>query len=261
LSSPHPSPANMPKRKRPVVPQRRSVQPGSAQDREFAVDSAYPQRGMDDVVVWPDTGIFLGLGTDDDLPERFRQHFKRRIRVAGRVVVEVRGHTDGGRSTPQEDAKTTAAMQIRSAFFLGDGQLPILQLTEEDIEDAQAFMAALGASPGEAGKKHSGEAEIIALALRHGREVERRQVLLANDAGASRLAAAKGMTTRHIGDVLAELSCADEQVDAASCLEKFRSCCFVSAPPAKCQDKGVEDFACVASQGACARCSYTAPAT
>ena len=69
---PRPTPAMMPRR-RPAIP---LAQRPPARAR-FLVAVGIPRRGMQGAIVWPDTGVLLGLGTDQDLLDRFRRHYRR----------------------------------------------------------------------------------------------------------------------------------------------------------------------------------------
>jgi hypothetical protein len=245
-----PSPADMPQRRRPVIPTRPPAPARSA----FYRAAGIPQRGWDDATVWPDAGILLFLGTADDLPRRFTRHFRGRVQVPRRAENEVRGHSNGGGTTAQELRKTNAATAVIRALFLGGGTFPKPELNNADLPLVDQIITALKNLPGGKGKAHGGEAELIALAVREQRNTSERQVLLANDGGASIVAALHHVPTRHAADVLAEFACADPELSAARCLELFTESCFVSAPPTSCWPEDDTAFRCRRSESTCAPC-------
>jgi hypothetical protein len=197
------------------------------------------------------------MGTSDDLSERFRQHYRGRVRVANSVSREVRGHSDATLapdSTDQEFRKREAATRAVHGFLLGDRTLPLVKLQEEDLDEVAEVAAQLKALSRDKEKRHGGEAEIIVLALRAREAKGGRHILLANDGGASVVAASRGIPARHAADVLAELSCADSTLEAESCLAVFGLSLAVSAPPAHCRPADAEAFTCRAGRDGCPPC-------
>lgn len=245
-----PSPANMPQRRRPVIPTKLS---GPARS-EFRKATGIPRRGWDDATVWPDAGILLLLGTAEDLPGRFARHYHGRARIPRKIENEVRGHSSGGGTTDMEQRKSRAATAVVRALFLGSGTFPKLELTDADLPLVDRVITALKNLPGGKGKAHGGEAVLIALAVRHKRATGERQVLLSNDGGASVVAALHDVPTRHAGDVLAELACADTKLAPARCLKLFIASCLVSTPPASCRPADDSAFRCSRSGSACTPC-------
>ena len=81
-----PTPAMMPRR-RPVIP---PVQRPPARSR-FVVAADIPRRGPRRAIVWPDTGVLLALGTDQALLDRFRRHYRGRIRLT-RLAGPIQDH-------------------------------------------------------------------------------------------------------------------------------------------------------------------------
>ena len=73
---PRPTPAMMPRRRPAIPPAQRP--PARAR---FLVAVEIPRRGTQGAIVWPDTGVLLGLGTDQGLLDRFRRHYRGRIRL------------------------------------------------------------------------------------------------------------------------------------------------------------------------------------
>ena len=81
------------------------------------------------------------------------------------------------------------------------------------------------------GKRHSGEAELIVLAEKQAALGQGKHILLSNDGGASIVAGQHGISTRHIGDILAEFACADPDLAAEACMRAFNVAIRISAPP------------------------------
>ncbi len=251
-----PSPANMPQRRRPVI----AARPPVPARNEFRRATGIPQRGWADATVWPDTGILLLLGTADDLPGRFVRHYRGRARIPRKIENEVRGHSSSRGATEGEQRKARAATAIVRALFLGDGTFPRPELTAADLPLVDKIILSLKNFPGGRGKAHGGEAELIALAVQQ-QATGRRQVLLANDGGASIVAALHNIPTRHGADLLAELACADPELPAARCLDLFKESCLVSAPPASCRPADDSVFRCSRSGSRCAPCDALGGAT
>ena len=81
-----PTPAMMPRRRPEIPPAQRAPARAS-----FRVAADIPRRGAQGAIVWPDTGVLLGLGADQAMLDRFRQHYRGRIRLTKLVCRELRG--------------------------------------------------------------------------------------------------------------------------------------------------------------------------
>lgn len=244
----------MPQRKRPTIPPRDNRKPAS----KFVSSNEIPRRGWRDAIVWPDTGIFLLLGVEDDLPDRFMRLYKNRIRVPRKIEGELRGHTNGG--TSRNDQLTAAAARASvNAMFLGETRFRQPELEEEDIPLVDDLRAALSKTPGGLGKAHGGEATLIALAVRMKKSSGKRQVLLSNDGGASAVAALHQIPTRHAADVLCEIACSDSTITAQRCWEIFSKTRDISCPPRACHPANSSTFECKISSGTCAPCDEVDP--
>lgn len=252
-----PSPANMPQRRRPVIP----TKPPAPSRNEFHKATGIPQCGWADATVWPDTGVLLLLGTAEDLPGRFVRHYRGRAQVPRIIQNEVRGHSNGGGTVDKEQRKARVADAVVNALFLGSGVFPQPELVHEDLSLVDEVRTALKNFPGGRDKAHGGEAELIALAVRLKREAGKRQVLLSNDGGASVVAALHHVPTRHAGEVLAELGCANVDLSAARCMKLFTESCEISAPPASCRPVNDAAFRCSRSESGCPPCEAVDTAT
>lgn len=254
-SSPHPG--LMPK-KRASVPAAPSRPP--APRPAYVIDSAIPRRGLTDASAWPDTGVLLsvharcpndGPGSEYDLPGKFREHYRRRLRLAERIDKELRGLI-GSSNINVAFAARNAVQHLR----MGERPIDVQRPTQEDMDEIQKVCTQLKALPGASDepRKHLGEAEAIVLARKSALRGQR-QILLANDAGASVVAKAHGIASRHAADVIAELACADAALRPEGCLRRFRVGDSVSRVPRACRPSGPEAFACARTDTrTCATC-------
>jgi hypothetical protein len=257
MTGPRPHPGLMPK-KRAAVPAAPARPPAAG--LAYAVDPAIRRRGLADAAAWPDTSVLLsmharcpadGPGSDVDVPGIFREHYRGRLRLAERIDKELRGLT-GHSNHDVASAAENAVQRLRFGNRPLDVQRPALT----DMSEVEKVHAQLKAVPGASGdpKKHLGEAEVIVLA-RKAAVRGQTQILLANDAGASVVAQAHGISSRHAADVIAELACADAALTPEGCLRRFRAGDKVSRVPRACLPSGPEAFACArAGNETCVTC-------
>lgn len=257
-----PSPRLMPNRTSIIPPSTRP--PGPPQPAVYAVDPTIARRGDPQCVVWPDTGVLLSIHAspnppdshgDYDMPTRFRAHYRKRTRLAPRITREIRGLASGSGTSAHDFRVSSAASTAYTRLLLGPGALPPVALTADDAKEVEKVQAQLRALPGadQSPRKHGGEAEIIVLAAKAAAG-GKRHVILANDVGASVVAKAHGLSSRHAADVIAELSCSDPTLDATTCQRRFRLGNDVSGVPAACAPKDPTAFQCVSSGSTCALC-------
>lgn len=261
---PRPHPGLMPKRPAVVPP----APPPAAAPRAvtaYAVDPTIPRRGNPGAVVWPDTGVLLSIHAlpqppDShvvcDMPDRFRAHYRRRVRLAPRVANEIRWLSQRGGSSNYDLEVSSAASLAYTRLLLGDRALTPVQLASQDLTAVERVKAQLRALPGadQDKHKHQGEAESIVLAAKAASLADSRHLLLANDAGASVVARQHGLSSRHAVNVIAELSCADPALDARTCLRRFHLGNAVSRVPAACVPRDETAFECERDGGACSIC-------
>ncbi len=258
-----PSPMSMPPRRTlPVIPAAPS--PAAARPRTvYKVAADIPRRGWPTAKVWTDTGVLLFVGTQAELPGRFRAHFRNRVRVARTVDREVRSHSNRSpaASAPVKDHQrvAAAALSVRELLLGGTG-LPVAQVAMEDLGEVAKVAAELERlGDPEAPKKHGGEAEVIVLAMREAEVSTRPQVLLTNDGGASVVASGRGLRSRHAGDVLAELACADPALDADTCWQQFSDGTPVSEIPLHWRPHSRSAFVCSKTGSGCGPCDALPP--
>ena len=248
---PRPTPAMMPRRRPAIPPAQRP--PARAR---FLVAVEIPRRGTQGAIVWPDTGVLLGLGTDQGLLDRFRRHYRGRIRLTKLVCRELRAFSEqptGG--APDEDYdRITAATRAVRTLLIGESALPVTELGDEDLAAAASVTEQLKALSEVPGKRHGGEAELIVLAEKLAVLGRGKHVLLSNDGGASIVAGQHGISTRHIGDVLAEFACADPDLAAEACMRAFDVAIRISAPPVRSQPTSVQAFTCTRTATGCDQC-------
>ena len=251
-----PTPAMMPRR-RPVIP---PVQRPPARSR-FVVAADIPRRGPRGAIVWPDTGVLLALGTDQALLDRFRRHYRGRIRLTRLVGRELRAHSekcpDDGASDDDYN-RVAAATRAVQALLIGDKSLPLSELGIEDLVDVANVTQQLKALADSASKGHGGEAAIIVLAAKQAALDRQQHILLSNDGGASVIADRHGIATRHIGDVLAEFACADPGLAPEVCLRAFNVAIRISAPPVHTRPTSMRAFTCAKGATGCVQCEASA---
>jgi hypothetical protein len=246
-----PTPMMMPRR-RPAIPPAQHPPARSA----FLAASGIPRRGIPDAVAWPDTGVLLSLGTQPDLLPMFRSHYRGRLRIASAVARELRLHSNrpaAGLPDAGYD-RVTAAARAYQGLLVGPARLEPVEATDADLLEIDEVAGQLKARCESAGRRHAGEAEIIALARRHARSQQRQHVLLTNDGGASFIAGRHGLPARHFGDILAELACTQPELTPERCLSAFTQSLEVSAPPACCRPSGAGYFTCVMTEAGCPSC-------
>lgn len=260
-----PSPMSMPPRRTvPVIPPAPTVAPAAARPRTvYKVATDMPRRGWPVARVWADSGVLLFVGTHTELPGRFSDHYRGRVRVPRMVEREVRSHskrTPAAGAPVRDHQRVSAASRSMRELLLGPAALPITEVAKEDLAEVAKVAAELErlgdpAAP----KKHGGEAEVIVLAMRAARTSAHPQVLLTNDGGASVVASGRGLRSRHAGDVLAELACADDELDADTCWQRFSEGTPVSEIALHWRPRGRESFVCSSTDAECGRCDALPP--
>ena len=217
--------------------------------------------GLVERVVWPDTGVLLGLGTDQALLDRFRAHYRGRIRLTQLVARELRAHSEkrleDGASDDDYD-RIAAATRAVQALLIGDRSLSLVGPEIEDLPAVNNVTEQLKALVETSSKAHGGEAMIIVLAAKQAARDQKQHVLLSNDGGASIIADRYGIRTRHMGDVLAEFGCADPNLTPEDWLRSFGIAVRVSAPPARVRPTSSQAFTCVRRMTGCVECDALA---
>jgi hypothetical protein len=235
----------MPRRRKPVVPARESLAGRVAYDPSRRL----PKRGLPTSLIWPDTGILLFAGTEAGLPERIRQLYGGRMRILRRVENELRGLSYGSNNI---DA-TQAASRAVQAFFI-DWSPVVVDVSNQDAVLLDKLIRQLNATPGQTGNRHTGEANIIARAVREAQGSRAVHVMLTNDHGAAVVAEQNGLIARHSADVLAEIACMDATVTPDWCLRVFQESCSTTSPPQRNWPSGSDAFSCSRLGSSCEPC-------
>lgn len=241
-----PTPSVMPSRRRVLATPAPARPPAPA---GYAVAAEVPRRGWPAAVSWPDTGVLLSLGTDAATRIRFVAHFGSRCRLTRTVANELRGISNG---PPGTDKQRAADAAVRAVV------LP-RALTQTDLEDGDlgafdAVVAELRALSDDPDASHKGEASIVVCADRDRTRAGGRHVVLTNDGGASHVARAHGLPSRHTGDAIAEMSCATPGPTPAQCWSTFRAASRVAAVPRDARPSDEDYFRCQSSNGSCGPC-------
>ncbi|MYS12151.1 hypothetical protein GTW71_38315 [Streptomyces sp. SID6041] len=122
------------------------------------------------------------------------------------------------------------------------------------IDAAAAERAGRSLDPVASALKHAGETHSIVCAARTV-ELGGKTVLLTNDGGAITVAESHGVPCKDLGQLLAELGCEVDPVDAAELFNSFNEVTRTFATvPARRQPSGVSDFLCAKRDGACPLC-------
>lgn len=245
-----PSPADMPKRRSPSIPAAPKARPPRA---HFVVAHDIPRRGHAGADLWPDTGVWLGLGHSAPLLATFLDRYESQLFVTDLVERELRALADAEDLSDEVDydRRASARRVVDACLITGRKRARSVPLEADDLASFDQIRAQLEALPGEHAGGHKGEASIILKAS--ARTGVRRQIMLANDGGASVVASHRGLVTRHIGDILCELVCG-ENLDANDAWVHYRRAERLSAPPAAVRPGGIHAFLCRAESMQCDRC-------
>jgi hypothetical protein len=215
-----------------------------------------PRRGFSNAVAWPDTGVLLGLGTDKGLLDRLSRRYQGRIFIAKTVASELRFHSNRATDGLTDDAydRVAAATTAVHALLISQSAIATVGVGDEDLPEIARVAQQLKARSGDQNKRHGGEAEIIVLASKQASRDGRTHVLLTNDGGASIIAHQHGLSSRHIGDVLAEFACADPALGPDVCYQAFNAAVRLSAPPKHSLQSKIADFTCLMAASGCVVC-------
>ncbi|MFC8703408.1 hypothetical protein ACFUIV_14670 [Streptomyces anulatus] len=172
------------------------------------------------------------------------------------------------RRTPDNRLRCLAAEQVVRA--LDDGRiqahplppsaetlalLDVILRKLEMIDARQGERTGRAPNPFRSAPKHTGEAHSIVSALRtleHGKTA----VLLTNDGGASLVAHNHGITSRHVGHLLAELACPNQAIGADELFAQFDTVTRNFATvPADARPSSSDFFKCSMLNGDCPQCT------
>ncbi|MFF2058969.1 hypothetical protein [Rhodococcus qingshengii] len=237
------------KRKRPSL----KLPPKTA-EQKFLSSKALPRKGLDSAGYWPDTGLLLFVGTDPSIPPLLRARYGGRLRITPKVENEIRGHSFANGTSDKELAIRDAATAAVREFLVGSDPLAKFTIKVEDLPLIDQVVNQLKALSSDPDKRHSGEAEIIAVAARVRDKSGKPQIMLGNDGDASLVAKQHGVYARHAADVLAEFACRDKSLEPSRCYALFSTSCAVTSPPKACWPPDEDAFVCIGDDGECRSC-------
>lgn len=234
----------------------------------YADTSRLPRRGLPHELGVVDTGTFYALTGDAALRKRVLHHYSGRLIVASAVRAEVltQAGVPASRRTPENMPRCLRADDAKrllsGPWFEVLARAPDTQGGFDDIlrrlrriDDARAgHIGEVSSEREERAIRHAGETEsiVIAKTLTDGGTPT---VLLTSDGGASLVAEAMGIPSKHIGHVIRELVCADPRHLTTGLQASFDSITrAVGTPPAASLPDGEAWFECWAADGACAVC-------
>jgi len=219
----------------------------------FKTADGYPRRGRRDAVTWVDTGVLVSLGVKEGVPERFAALYGRWLRTSITVVHEVRRLSKRAPQTAADRDVSDAATAARAALLSrGRERLLVSRIGHEHLatrDQVRQQLRGLSANPN---ATHGGEAELIALAIADAAGAS--HVLLSNDAGASVVADQRGLPTRHIGDILSEMACADATLTPGSLYTELQAMTAVSKLERSVLPRSADALACRKVGDRCVPC-------
>jgi len=218
-------------------------------------------------LAWGDTGTLCSLGQRPHLLERVLRLYGGSLVVTEAVSLEIRikANKPERERTPENRVMCLSAKRVADKLDSGEIRvLPLVQsqtvtnkqgIIQQQLRDLEANRrASLGLSDEDYAHKHSGETDSIIAALRT-IELGKKTVFLTNDGGASLVAQRHGVASRHVGDLLAELGCADSSLTADELYAQFNqvTTSFATVPQtARPADSSF--FTCLRSDGVCNVC-------
>ncbi|MER7939159.1 hypothetical protein [Streptomyces sp. NPDC094458] len=220
-------------------------------------------------MAWGDTGTLCSLGHRPHLLDGIMKLYGSSLVVTEAVAAELyaMARIPNARRTADNRLRCLSAERVVRA--LDDGRIRVCPLLESEetlakldrvlrklnmIEARQQERTGKMSDPFRSAPKHTGEAHSIVSAMRtieHGGTT----VFLTNDGGASLVAQHHGITSRHVGHLLAELACADQTVTATDLLEHFTVVTsHFATVPADARPSGSDFFECRSLNGNCSLC-------
>lgn len=248
---PRPSPLHM--------PARRAIPPApSAPPPPRHAFKTPPKRGYLAATTMADTGVLYAAARTRYLLDKVITHYGSRLRVCDVVMGEVRhrAHStvDAGRQLEKNaaaEAERTLDRLMVAVDRLAPEDAPVF---DEIVRQLRALKQARTSTADDADDhdRHAGEAASIACCVRIS-NAGTAAVLLTNDGDASLAADARGVPSRHFGQVLNELVCADT-LTPEDAHDHFTVASMVTTPPASCRPRAANDLNCVKAAAGCSAC-------
>ena len=268
--SPKPGPHLFRNTRSTAVPVYRGPQRSAQQPHGFT--DSIPPRGDASLIGYADTGLLFAFGsaTEHAIRVAFLERYKNRLRTDDAVRVEVKrwARKDAIRLPKEERPKVNAAKTAERALLVSielcvqpiDTRLLNAifdQLCEYDTggdwrqhREGDPAMTAPRRL-----EQHAGEAVLIAHAFS-----QADSLLLTNDAGASAIAANRGIKAWHFGHVLRELVCNSKgSLSVAELAKTFASAMSIAGIRDDLRPKDLNNWmTCVGlAGGTCAVCAST----
>lgn len=238
----------------------------------YAVAAHLPKRHVPVDRAWCDTGTLFSLAHRPALLAEVMSLYGPSLVVTEAVADEVRriARIPNARRTAENRLRCLSAERVVRA--LNGGQIRELPLSPSEgtydkidrilrqLDELEARQAKREVTPLDqirSTRKHAGEAHSIVSAVRTV-ELGGTTVLLTNDGGASRVARQNGIDSKHVGHLLAELACADQELQADELLAQFEQVTANFATvPADARPKNSLFFVCHMTDGTCAECAFS----
>ncbi|GHE61259.1 hypothetical protein GCM10017771_84410 [Streptomyces capitiformicae] len=251
---------------------RPSLQPRTQARVRTSTSPALPRRHVDVDRAWADTGLLCALARRPVLLDKILDLYGASLVVAEGVAAEIRrlsGISEAQR-TPQTRLLCSGADTV--VRYLDDGQIVECPLpagsdtfdTFDKLDRVRRQLRGIDAAAAErAGRtvdavtsahKHAGEMHSIVCAARTV-DLGRQTVLLTNDGGAITVAESHGVPCKDLGQLLAELGCEADPVDAAELFNSFNEVTRTFATvPAHRQPADASAFRCLKHGDICRLC-------
>lgn len=249
---------------------RPSLQPRTHARVRPPTSPALPRHHVDVDRAWGDTGLLCALARRPVLLDKILDLYGASLVVTQAVAAEIRrlSGTSEAQRTPHTRLLCSGADAV--VRYLDAGQitecpLPTALDTFGKLDQVLRQLRGIDAAAAErAGKtmdavtsahKHAGETHSIVCAARTV-ELGGKTVLLTNDGGAITVAESHGVPCKDLGQLLAELGCEADPVDAAELFNSFNQVTRTFATvPARRQPTDASAFRCLKHGDICRLCS------
>jgi hypothetical protein len=219
---------------------------------------------------WADTGLLCALARRPVLLDKILDLYGSSLVVSQAVAAEVRrlSRTSEAERTPHRRLLCSGADTV--VRYLDDGRIEECPLPTasgtldkvdqvlrqlQGIDAAAAERAGRATDPVASAQKHAGETHSIVCAVRTV-ELGGKTVLLTNDGGAITVAESHGLPCKDLGQLLAELGCEADPVDAAALFDSFNQVTRAFATvPAHRRPTDASAFQCLKYGDTCRLCS------
>lgn len=248
---------------------RPSLQPRTHAHLRPSTVPALPRRHMHVARAWGDTGLLCALARRPVLLDKILDLYGSSLVVTEAVAAEIRRLSGTPEAARTPNTRLLCSGADRIAQYLDTKRieecpLPTVPGTSDKLDQVLRQLRGIDAAAAErAGRtmdavssalKHAGETHSIVCALRTV-ELGRETLLLTNDGGAITVAESHGVPCKDLSQLLAELGCEAEPVNAAELFDTFNQVTrnFASVP-ARRQPSDEGAFRCLKQGDACRIC-------